>query len=180
MKNQVLVKRYAQGFVNSVKDDTEFKTLYSRLFDFKKLLSEQKDLTEIFRSPFLPTIKKKEILKEVLAKIQPESKATRFLLLLVENERLELFNDLFDFLPDIWNEEKGISTFEVSSVVPLSDIQKKKLAEKLEHLEKRRVVLKYKKDPSLIGGISLRKGNMVYDVSLEGSLQKLKEKISEG
>ena len=80
----------------------------------------------------------------------------------------------------MWNEEKGVNTYEVSSVIPLSDDQRKKLKVKLERLEKRPVVLKYRIDPELVGGLMIERKNIVYDISIKGSLLKLKEKIIEG
>jgi F-type H+-transporting ATPase subunit delta len=180
MKNQVLVKRYTQGFVNSIKDDNEYKILLQQLVDFRNFLLSHKELTDVLHNPFLSTTKKIEIAKDVLTKVLPESKASRLIILLLEKDRFELFPDIVDFLPDMWNEEKGVSTFEVSSVIPLNDVQKKKLSEKLERLENKTVALKYRTDPDLLGGLSIRKGNIVYDVSLRGDLMKLKEKIIEG
>ena len=51
---------------------------------------------------------------------------------------------------------------------------------KLELLENKPVFLKYRSDPSLVGGLSIRKGNIVYDVSIRGNLGRLKENIIEG
>jgi F-type H+-transporting ATPase subunit delta len=67
----------------------------------------------------------------------------------------------------------------VSSVIPLSPSQKDRLEETLSSLEQRSIKLEYRIDPSLIGGLSIRKGNMVYDVSIEGDLERLKQKIVE-
>jgi F0F1-type ATP synthase delta subunit len=53
------------------------------------------------------------------------------------------------------------------------------LANKLEKMEKRPVSLKYRIDPDLIGGVSIRQGNIIYDASLRGALTKLQEKILE-
>ena len=65
-------------------------------------------------------------------------------------------------------------------MVPLTPEQKTALQERLEKIEGQPVALKYRKDPSLIGGLALRKGNIVYDVSLKGSLERLREHIIEG
>jgi F-type H+-transporting ATPase subunit delta len=73
-----------------------------------------------------------------------------------------------------------VATFEVSSVLALSEAQRRKLAEELERLEKRPVSLNYRVDPELVAGLSLKKGNLVYDASFRGYLSKLKEKIIEG
>ena len=179
MKSQVLLRRYTQGLINTVEDQVEFDALYRDLSAFAELLNQEKKLKETFHSPFLPTSKRVDIARAVLDSVEIEDKARRFILLLVEKNRLGLFDSMIATLPVHWNEEQGITTFEVSSVVPLSETQKTTLNRKLEMLEKRSVDINYKIDPSIIGGLSIRKGNIVYDVSIEGSLNRLKETLSE-
>jgi len=180
MKSQILVKRYTQGLVNAIRSREEFETLAGELADFSNLLSAHKELREILFSLFLTTTKKTQIVKEILAKKSVHEKTSRFLLLLVGHNRLELLGDILDLLPVVWNEKQGVLTFEVSSVVPLTAAQKEKLQRELELLEKSSVRLNFKIDPELIGGLYLRRANTAYDDSLRGHLTKLKEKISEG
>jgi F-type H+-transporting ATPase subunit delta len=179
MKNQVLVKRYTQGFVNSIKSEKEFRALFEQLTDFSRLERTHGDLNEVLSNPFVPKSKKKEIIEELLTKKRVDVKASRFVLLLLENNRFDLLPDILDVLPELWNEKMGILTLEVASVVPLKEDQKKKIQEKLESLEKKPVVLRYRIDPGLIGGLWIKKGNIVYDTSIRGHLLKLKERISE-
>jgi F-type H+-transporting ATPase subunit delta len=180
MKNQVLIKRYIQGLINSAKDEKEFQSHLHQLREFYDLLSTQSNLQDALASPFLPAAKKKEITAQVLAKTSLGEKVKRFLLLLVDNNRLSLIQDIIDQSPEVWNDEHGIATFVVSSVVPLNEEQKKGLEKRLEQMEKRSVYLSYKIEPALIGGLSIRKKNIVYDVSIQGDLERLKHKISEG
>ena len=179
MKNHILVKRYTQGLVNSIKSEKEFRPLYEELTDFSRLRSTHEELKEILSNPFVTKSKKREIIEELLAKKSFGDKASRFVLLLLENNRFELLPDILDLLPELWDEERGILTFEVASVVPLREDQKKKIQEKLELLEKKPVVLRYRIDPDLIGGLSVKKGNIIYDTSIKGHLLKLKERICE-
>ena len=180
MKSQILVKRYTQGLVNSVKDETEFAALHRELSTFWELLNAHKKLIETLFNRFLPASRKKQIAQELLASTPAGTKSVRFLLLLVENSRLELLPELIKALPEAWNEKRGVHTYEVASVVPLSDDQRKKLKEKLEHLDKRPVVLKCRIDRELVGGLLIKRKSMVCDISIKGSLLKLKEKIIEG
>lgn len=180
MKEQILVKRYAQGLVNSAKNDEEFAALLDQLEDFQKALMTHKSLADVLTSPVLPPQKRLEVASLVLSKMETHPKTRRFLMLLMENHRLPLLPQVLENLPALWNEKKGISTFEVTSAVPLSGSQRKKLEETLIRMEKRPVSLVFHTDSSLIGGLSVRKGNIVYDVSLEGGLQRLKQKIAEG
>ncbi len=180
MKSQILVKRYNQGLVNSLKDEAEFSALHRELSAFNGLLQTNKRLKDILFNPFLPKSRKIQIAQELLAAGSFGKKTVRFILLLAENNRINLLPEIIQALPDAWNEEKGIDTYEVASVVPLSDDQKRILKGKLEHIERRPVVVKYGIDPKLVGGLRVKKKNIVYDVSIKGHLSKLKEKIIEG
>jgi len=44
MKNEILVKRYAQGLINSVKDEAEFLSLWREISAFSELLQSHKEL----------------------------------------------------------------------------------------------------------------------------------------
>ncbi len=180
MKNKTLVRRYLRGLVNSISNEDEFRVISGQLLDFQKFVSSQKELQQVLFKSVLPTSRKKAIGEGILKNRDHHPKVQRFLLLLIENGRLEFLPDILLDLPDMWNVSQGISSFEISSVISLSENQKKVLADKLEKMEKRPVFLKYKIDPDLIGGVSLRQGNIVYDASLRGALTKLQEKILEG
>ncbi len=180
MKNQVLIKRYSQGLINSVKDESEFSVLSRQLSAISDLLSENKELRDILHNPFLPASKRKQIVEEVLGRSSYAQKTIRLISLLLENNRLDLLPGISESIPEVWNEKKGISTYEVASVVPLSGVQQKKLKGKLELLEKKPVILKYRIEPELLGGLWIKRGNIVYDTSLRGHLMKLREKIIEG
>jgi F-type H+-transporting ATPase subunit delta len=179
MKNRVLIKRYSLGLIKAIQDEEEFAVIQKELCDFLGLLESREKLKDVLHSPFLPFANKKDLTDELLRTLSYGPKTSRFINLCVENSRLEFLPEILESLPEIWNEEKGVSTFEVSSVVPLNESQKEKLKEKLELLKKRPVYLKYKNDPSLVGGLSIRQENIVYDVSIRGNLDRLKEIIIE-
>jgi F-type H+-transporting ATPase subunit delta len=179
MKNEILVKRYTQGLINSVKDEAEFLTLWREISAFSELLQSHKELKDALSNPLLPLSKKEQIAEEILAKESAAEKTLRFVLLLVKNMRVALLPEIVKSMPEAWNEKKGVSTFEVASAVPLSRRQKEKLQEKLAKLEQRPVSLKYRIDPELIAGLWIRRGNIVFDVSLKGSLMKLQERAAE-
>lgn len=180
MRSQVLINRYAHGFLRSVSDEKEFFQLHKQLQEFEQFVTAREKYKHIFMRPFIPASKKVELVKEIMEKSGFDAKAARFLMLLVEKERLDILSGLVEKLPDLWNESRGRVSFEVSSVVPLTEKQKQRLQAKLEEMESAPVAIKYRLDPDLIGGISLSKDNIIYDLSIRGSLNRMKEKISEG
>jgi F-type H+-transporting ATPase subunit delta len=180
MKSLILVKRYAQGLAGALKDESEYIAASRELAEFQELLSAHGALKETLASPFVSSRKKADVIKEVLTRSGFSDKTSRFILLLLEHGRLGLLGGILEAVPVIWNERRGVATFEVSSAVALADSQKKRLQAELQRLEGRPVFLRYSIDPALVAGFSLRKGNVIYDASLRGYLAKIKETISEG
>jgi F-type H+-transporting ATPase subunit delta len=180
MKSQLLLNKYTLGLANALKTESEYETIRGELLDFARLCRDHRELKEILESPILAARKKSEIVGSILAAESFQPKTARFILLLMEHNRLELLDEILDCLPVLWNEKRGVRTFEVSSVVPLTGAQEARLKGELERLEKTQVRLIYKIDPDIIGGLALKKGNLVYDISLKGHLLDLKEKLSEG
>jgi len=180
MKNPILVKRYAQGLAGALKDEPEFIAVSRELAEFQQLLSTHGVLKKTLASPFVAAREKAEAIKEILAQSGFTNKTSRLILLLLEHHRLDLLGEILDELPAIWNERRGVASFEVNSVVALAPDQKRRLQAELERLEGRPVFLRYSTDPGLLAGFSLKKGNVLYDASLKGHLAKIKERISKG
>jgi F-type H+-transporting ATPase subunit delta len=180
MKNQLLAKKYTQGLVGALKDVSEFRRVQGEIEGFVDLLRSREDLRGVLANPFLKAGKKAGIVRNIVGQLGYLDKTSRFLSLVVEHGRLEFLSDILAAAPAAWNERLGVLTFEVSSVVALTVPQKERLKAELERLEKKPVSLVFQANPAIIGGLSLRKANIVYDVSVEGDLLRLKEKIQEG
>jgi F-type H+-transporting ATPase subunit delta len=180
MKDQTLVRKYAQGLVQAVKDEAEFESVTGELRDFLDLRTRHAGLRDALSSPFVETERKAAILREVLAESRAAEKTTRLLDLLLEHGRLELLGDIVAALPEAWNEKRGILTIEVTSVIPLTEAQKDRLRRTLEALEGKPVSLVYRLDPAILGGLALRRGHIVYDASIAGNLDRMKEQIQQG
>lgn len=180
MKRPILVKRYTQGLVGALEDEREFMVISRELAEFQELLSAHGVLKETMASPFVAARKKAQVIKDVLTQSGFTDKTSRLILLLFEHNRLGLLGDILEEFPVIWNECRGVATFEVSSVFALADSQKQRLQAELERLEGQPVFLRYSIDPALVAGFALQKGNVIYDASLRGHLAKIKQTISEG
>lgn len=180
MKDPTLVRRYARGLVAALADEAEFRRVAGEIEAFSALVRSRDDLRRAVTNPFLSLGRRTAIVREVLEGSGAHEKTVRLVLLLAEHGRLAILDDIAAQAPREWNERHGVSTLEVSSVVPLTDVQKARLTASLEHLEGRPVSLAFRIDPGLIGGLSLRKGNVVYDASVAGDLSRLKERITEG
>jgi F-type H+-transporting ATPase subunit delta len=179
MRNPILVKRYTEGLAAALKSEAEFALVFGEIAAFAKLLESHPRLGGVLLRPFLATAKKAAIVREVLEREGVSPKTRRFLLLLVQHRRLEILSSVVRDLPAMWKERQGVRTFEVRSAFPLSDRQKARLEAELRRLEEKPVHCAYGLDPGLVGGLLVKRGNLVYDVSLKGQLERLISVIKE-
>ncbi len=177
MKNLTLVKRYAQGFVQAVRDEKEYESVGADVRAFFGLFESRQDLRQVLVRPFVNARKRRAVLEAVLKSLGTGPKASRFLAILLGHKRLALLPAIVDALPGAWSEKLGIVTYEVTSAVPLTAAQKKRLAAGLEASEKKPVRLVERTDPAVVGGLAVRKGHIVYDASVEGLLAGLRERL---
>ncbi|MCI5129813.1 MAG: ATP synthase F1 subunit delta, partial [Candidatus Electrothrix sp. AUS3] len=73
--------------------------------------------------------------------------------------------------------EKNISHGRVTSAIELDDVLLGKIQAKLEDITGNKVILETQVDPSLIGGMIARVGDLVLDGSIRTQLNGLKESI---
>jgi F-type H+-transporting ATPase subunit delta len=177
MKNHALVKKYAQAVAQAVADEKEFASVGDEVRGFLEVFLSSSDLRRAVVSPFVNARRREVILAEVLRRLGASPKATRFLTLLQHHKRIDLLPDIVAAFPEAWSERIGVVTYEVASAVPLTDAQKARLTRGLEAAEKRPVRLVPRTDPSVIGGLAVRKGHIVYDASIEGELSAIQERL---
>jgi F-type H+-transporting ATPase subunit delta len=105
--------------------------------------------------------------------------------LIVEKRRLSLVPAVAVSLEEKADEAAGIARARVRSAVPLGEAQAKSLSRALEKTlaaggdAGSTVVLDVVVDPSLLGGVTVRVGDRLWDLSFKGRLAALKEQILE-
>jgi F-type H+-transporting ATPase subunit delta len=180
MRDQILVKRYTEGLAAALKDESEYAAVRRDLEGFAALLRGSARLSTALIRPFIALADRQAIAEDVFDRLSLQLKTRRFLRLLLQHGRFEILPDIVRDLPAVWDERMGVVPFEVSSVVTLSASQRERLEASLRALEARPVACAYVLDPKIIGGLAVRKGNLIYDVSLRGQLERLKNEIREG
>ncbi|MCX7975286.1 MAG: ATP synthase F1 subunit delta [Candidatus Aminicenantes bacterium] len=179
MKVSTLVKRYAHGLVAACSEEAEYESILTELKEINRLFESHRELKFLLENPFIPRTKKKRIVEEIIDSLKPHPKVKRFLHLINDHERLPLLKDIVNYFPYAWLAKKGVAVFEVRSAVPLEKEEVEAIGDKLTRLEAGPVYLDLIVDPEILAGLRIRKGNVVYDASIKGQLNKIKEILSE-
>ena len=101
-----------------------------------------------------------------------------FIRALADNRRLECLPEVAVRFDELKAEAEGTIEVAVTSAAPLSEPQQRALAEALERRLRRRVQLRCELDPALLGGATVRAGDLVIDGSVRSKLERIAHQLT--
>jgi len=106
-----------------------------------------------------------------------DAEAQNLVRLLVDNDRIQLLPQIAAHFEQRKHEAQGMLDVSVVSAFPVTDEQKNSLAKALQAKLGREITITTSEDPSLIGGVRIRAGDLVIDGSVQGQLTKLANEL---
>jgi F-type H+-transporting ATPase subunit delta len=174
----VFAARYARALADVVLESKlNPAEVLQQLNDFAATFAGSKELREVLLNPSLPTAKRVAILDAVNRRIGCGPKVRNFLAVLISRERLAALNEIVEEYRIEMNRRLEISDAEVLTARPLLDQERAKLEREVTELAGTRVNATFLEDKSLIGGAIVRIGSTIYDGSVRGRLERLKERL---
>jgi F-type H+-transporting ATPase subunit delta len=171
--------RYARAFADVVLDTKlDSADVERQLTDFVATFAASKDLREVLLNPSIPSAKRVSILDTVNSRIGCGPKVRNFLAVLISHERLAALSEIIEEFRLEMNRRLSISDAEVVTARPLQDQERAKLEREVAELAGTRVNATFRQDKSLIGGAMVRIGSTIYDGSVRGRLERLKERLA--
>jgi F-type H+-transporting ATPase subunit delta len=178
MKENSLARRYAKALTAVLNGEEQYRRVRADLENFSRVLSADEQLHTGMQTFLFSQSQKREALDAAASTLSMDDVTRRFLGTVVAENRLSLLDLMRTQLDLVWQERQGVEPVVVFSVLKLDARQIDRLARNLEHSFGRRVALDNRIDPDLIAGIRVMRGSTVYDFSLRGNLQKLREAIA--
>lgn len=134
---------------------------------------------KIFNSPKVKLSEKKNLLAQIAKVLKLSNPTVNFLELLAEKRRFNLLSDILQYVRHLDLKKQGILEINAESVQELSDKQKQKLEKGLEKALNTPIIVNYKINPAILGGLSIQYNSIKVDDSVAGKLQRL-EQIMKG
>jgi F-type H+-transporting ATPase subunit delta len=174
----VFAARYARALADVVLA-TRLKPeeVERQIEDFAATLAGSKDLRELLLNPSIATRKRVAILDKVNSRIGCGPKVRNFIAVLISHERLGALAEIMEEYRLEMNRRLSISDAEVVTARPLLAEERKRLELRVAELSGTRVIATFREDKSLIGGAIVRIGSTIYDGSVRGRLERLRERL---
>jgi len=175
------VARYARAFADVVTDSKLNAAAIDRqLNDFLATLDGSPELAEFFVNPSIAATQKVAILDKMNAKLGMQKELRNLLAVLINNDRIGQVHAVAQGYRAELQERMGIRQAEVITARSLDERERAELVVEIGKLAGSRIEATFKLDKDILGGTVVRIGSTVYDGSVRGRLERLRDALVAG
>ena len=171
-------RRYAEAAFELAARDNAVDA-WQRDLTFAAELARDERVARAADNPAVPVAERRKMVRQLLAsRVSPL--ALNLGLLLAERGRFSVFPDVSAEYDALVRKSRGIIAATVTTPAPLSDQELAAVKTRVEELAGGRVELSTAIDPSLLGGLRVRIGDLQIDASVSGRLERLRARLVQG
>jgi F-type H+-transporting ATPase subunit delta len=175
-----VVGTYARAFADVVvASRADAARMLNELHSMQGLLEESAQLRRVMENPSIPGEQKRAVLDAVIQKIGGSRPVRNFIAVVTDHHRLPLFGEIVKQVEQEMNERLGFAEAQVTSARALGDREKQGLETEIAKLTGKQVRAHYQQDASLLGGAVVQVGSTIYDGSVNGQLERIREQLVE-
>jgi len=172
-----IARRYAKALFEIGVSESAFARFEEEVAALAALYASSHDLRMSMENPIVKQSEKLAILRALLPRVAPSPSVQRFALLLLERGRFGLLPAISRAYRRLADERAGQVRAKVSTATPISPGDLARVRTALERRTGRKVLIETAVDPSLIGGIVARVGDLVLDGSVRSQLEGLRQRL---
>ena len=170
---------YARAFADVVFDaHLDAGRAINGLRQIATLFSQSQDLRRVWENPAVPADQKRKLLDAIMQREGIERQVRNLVAVLIDQRRLPFLSRIIEQLEKELDARLGFAEAQISSARELADAEKRTLEAQIAKTTGKKVRASYGLDSSLLGGAVVRIGSTIYDGSVKGQLEKMKEAIS--
>ena len=174
-RRETAARRYADAAFEIGRADGTLETWERDLLTLREAL-ENDELRRLVQHPAIPFAEKEMVLRKVATGVAREPLSLA--LLMVRRGRPGAIDAMVDRFLELVRRERGILLAEVRTALPLDEEERSAIAQRLRALTGDRIEMNEVVDESLIGGVSVRIGDQLYDASVRSRLERLRARLT--
>jgi len=177
MKENIVAGRYAQALFTEAKAEGKTQTVIDQIAGLSALYSVSEDFKVLVKNPLISKSEKQSVVDQLKAKGVVDEYLYKFLTLLVSKNRLSLLNLIAEQVIAMDMQDKGEAEAVVTVAAPLDEASKVALNDVLGKITGKKITMKETVDASILGGVIAQVESSLYDASVRGQLNKIKEQL---
>ncbi|MCK5507232.1 MAG: ATP synthase F1 subunit delta [Desulfobacterales bacterium] len=180
MKNLSIARCYAKALLLIGKEDGQAESYREELNNVAGLVAGEKELEQAITNPLYDAAGRRKVLHAIIDQLYLSDTMKAFLLLVFDKGRIGFLGNINEFYKKLADELKGIARASLVSATELSSEAIDKIRSTMSKMTGKDVILDIEQDPSLIGGVVSRIGDLVLDGSIRTQLLNMRESLKRG
>jgi F-type H+-transporting ATPase subunit delta len=174
-----VLARYARAFADVVVEHKlDPDQTMEELSQMAALIHGSHDLRNVLQNPAVSREQKLALLDAIVQRMGAARLVRNFLAVLIDQHRIGGLGEILQMFKEELDRRMGIAEARVSSARELSATEKKSLEAQLASITGKIIRATYSEDTALLGGVTVRVGSTIYDGSVQGRLQRMREEIA--
>jgi F-type H+-transporting ATPase subunit delta len=173
--------RYARALADVMADaNLDAPKVAEQLHSLVAAFEESRELREVWESPAIVVEQKHKVLDALTVRIGVTARQLRnFIAVLIDQGRISLLPEISKQFDIELNNRSGRVDAVIVSAREMAPGQRDALLAELSRLTGKTLLPHYAKDSTLIGGVTVRVGSTIYDGSVRGQLQRIRQQLME-
>lgn len=177
---ELLHDRYARALFMHAEEKGIVDKVMEELEAFSIEWLEDTEFRRLLTYPLIAPYEKKEVIEKLAQKKKCSQAILNFLKVLIDNRRQDLIHAVFLRYKDIYTQFKKRVSIYIETPRALTKKEKALFSDVLKpKFRKEEIDLEIKKNPRVLGGIFMKYKDRVYDYSIRGQLNNLKNSLSQ-
>jgi F-type H+-transporting ATPase subunit delta len=170
---------YARAFADVVFDaHLDPQATLREVRSLADLTAGNDQLRAVWETPAIPAEQKRGLLDAIAARQKVSRLVRNFMAVLIDHRRVNFLGPIVQQLEEEINRRLGFTEAEITSARELGAGERRALEAQVEKLTGKKVIARYSQDKAILGGAIVRVGSTIYDGSVKGKLERIREAIS--
>lgn len=174
-----VTSRYARAFVDVViADRLDPHRTFEELKTITATYQSSPELQKVWQSPAIAGQGKRGLLDAIVKREGISGPVRNFVAVLIDHRRIALVEEVLQDCERELNRRLGFAEAEITSARELSSAERSALESQVEKLTGKKIRARYGRDESILGGAIVQVGSTIYDGSIKGQLERIREELA--
>jgi len=171
-----VARRYAAALFRAALDRGQVPQVFEELKRLRELIDSLPELAEALFSPTIRRPDKHRVIDRLFAE-SASPLVLSFLHLCVEKHRPEVIVEVLEPYAELRDEHENVARATIVCAVELTEEHKQRLVAALERYTGKQLVVQFRVDPGVVGGVLVVVGDTVLDGTLRQALEQMRQRL---
>jgi len=173
-----VLARYARAFAEVVMaHKINADAVVGELAQMAGLIHDNRELRNVLQNPAVTHGQKLALLDAIVHRMGGSNLLRNFLAVLIDHRRIGSLGEIVEQFKQELDRRMGIAEARVRSARVLTAVERKSLEKQLAEITGKTVRATYSENAALLGGVTVRVGSTIYDGSVLGRLERMRQEI---